>query len=534
MCILLLKLSQLHYRTRVVTFTKGRYMVELRKTEHAVLSALKMLQGKATLEELASESKLSNAAIMRAAMVLQDSGLARIYEKKQTIAKLNAEGKSWANKSFLPERGTLNTLLSKADHELSISDISQEVGIPSGAIPVTLGWLIRKNWATIDEEKNTIKTYLAEPPQLGIDERLLELLKAKGQCIVEDLGSEPMAKAAQELRKRQLLDIETKNKKIIEITTLGSEEIGSGKKRLFDEVTQLTQELIVSGKWRNVKLQKYNIEASVAKVWPGKRHPYLVFLDEVRQKLVTMGFREMTGTLVELAFWNFDALYTPQDHPARQNDGIYYIKSPSKGTISAPKSIVANVKATHKNGWTTGSTGWGGKYSVEEAKRLILRGHGTCLSARTLTSRNLRIPGKYFSIARCYRPEVPDKTHLIEFNQVEGIIIDKDLTLRDLLGVLSKFATEIAGADKIKLKPDYFPFTEPSVELSAYKEGYGWIEFGGSGIFRPEVTLPLGIKEPVIAWGLGIDRLYMMRAGVTDIQHIFPTDLDWIRRKAVI
>jgi phenylalanyl-tRNA synthetase alpha chain len=129
---------------------------------------------------------------------------------------------------------------------------------------------------------------------------------------------------------------------------------------------------------------------------------------------------------------------------------------------------------------------------------------------------------------------MPDKTHLIEFNQVEGIIIDKDLTLRDLLGVLSMFATEIAGADKIKLKPDYFPFTEPSVELSAHKEGYGWIEFGGSGIFRPEVTLPLGIKEPVIAWGLGIDRLYMLHADINDIQYIFPTDLNWIRRKAVI
>jgi phenylalanyl-tRNA synthetase alpha chain len=192
------------------------------------------------------------------------------------------------------------------------------------------------------------------------------------------------------------------------------------------------------------------------------------------------------------------------------------------------------VKKTHENGWNAGSKGWGSVYSLKEAKRLVLRGHGTCLSARTLLSKNLQIPGRYFSIARCYRPDVPDKTHLIEFNQIEGIIIDKDLTLRDLLGVLSEFATEIAGADKIKLSPDYFPFTEPSVELSAYKEGYGWIEFGGSGIFRPEVTLPLGIKEPVIAWGLGIDRLYMMRAGVNDIQYIFPTDLDWIRRKAVI
>jgi phenylalanyl-tRNA synthetase alpha chain len=127
-----------------------------------------------------------------------------------------------------------------------------------------------------------------------------------------------------------------------------------------------------------------------------------------------------------------------------------------------------------------------------------------------------------------------DKTHLTEFNQVEGIIIDKNLTLRDLLGVLEKFAVEIAGAEKVKFRPDYFPFTEPSVELSAYKKGVGWIEFGGSGIFRPEVTLPLGIEEPVIAWGLGIDRLFMMRAGIAEIRYIFSNDLDWIRRKEVV
>lgn len=191
------------------------------------------------------------------------------------------------------------------------------------------------------------------------------------------------------------------------------------------------------------------------------------------------------------------------------------------------------MKKTHEDGWKTGSSGWGYKYSTKEAKRLILRGHGTCLSARTLLSKNLEIPGRYFSIARCYRPEVLDKTHLTEFNQVEGIVVDENLTLRDLLGVLEKFAVEIAGADEVKFKPDYFPFTEPSVELNAYKKGYGWIEFGGSGIFRPEVTLPLGIKVPVLAWGLGIDRLFMMKANIDDIRQIFSQDLDWIRKKQV-
>ena len=140
------------------------------------------------------------------------------------------------------------------------------------------------------------------------------------------------------------------------------------------EVTRLTQELIISGKWRKVKLQKYNIEAPVAKTWPGKKHPYLAFLEEVREKLVTLGFREMVGTAVEMAFFNFDALYTPQDHPARELSGIYYIKSPTEGNLEAYRKAVENVRETHENGWKTGSTGWGDEYSVKEAKRLILRG----------------------------------------------------------------------------------------------------------------------------------------------------------------
>jgi phenylalanyl-tRNA synthetase alpha chain len=241
----------------------------------------------------------------------------------------------------------------------------------------------------------------------------------------------------------------------------------------------------------------------------------------------------MTGTAVETSFFNFDALYTPQDHPAREASGIYFVKHPEYGDTTHYKTIVENVKQTHMNGWKTGSTGWKYPYSTHEAKRLILRGHGTCLSARTLASKTLEIPSKYFSIARVYRPEVIDKTHLSEFNQVEGIVVDEHLTLKDLLGVLGKFALEIAEADKVRFKPDYFPFTEPSVELSAYKEGYGWVEFGGSGIFRPEVTLPLGVDVPVIAWGLGVDRLFMMRAGVGDIRSIFSMDLDWLRRKQV-
>jgi len=210
------------------------------------------------------------------------------------------------------------------------------------------------------------------------------------------------------------------------------------------------------------------------------------------------------------------------------------VKSPTHGNLGAYEHFLENVREAHENGWKTGSKGWCYKFSLDEAARLVLRSHGTALSSRTLVSPRLEIPGKYFSIVRCYRPEVTDRTHLTEFNQVEGIVVSAELNLRDLLGVLKRFAIEIAGADKVKFRPDYFPFTEPSVELLAYKEGYGWMEFGGSGIFRPELTEPLGISVPVIAWGLGVDRLFMMKTGADDIRYLFTEDLEWIRKQEML
>jgi phenylalanyl-tRNA synthetase alpha chain len=253
----------------------------------------------------------------------------------------------------------------------------------------------------------------------------------------------------------------------------------------------------------------------------------------VKRKLVALGFKETLGPLVETAFVNCDCLYMPQDHPAREIHDLYYVKEPESESLDRFAGIVEKVAETHENGWNTGSTGWRYNYSKIEAAKLILRSHGTALSVRSMISKNLQIPGKYFAIARCFRPDMLDKTHLTEFNQAEGIVLDANLNLRNLLGILEMFAKEVAGAEKVRFKPDYFPFTEPSVELQAYKEGLGWMEFGGSGIFRPEVTLPLGVKVPVLAWGLGIDRLYMMSRGIQDIRQLFSADLEWIRDQPV-
>jgi len=506
-------------------------LTELRENEQKTLLALQRLGGKGSTEQIVKTSGLADSAVMRAALTLSTKRLIQVHEQAQTIITLNEEGKHHAEKG-LPERRLINALI-KLNGKASVKEVSEKSGLENKFLTIALGWLHRKGWASTKGGRLVLNIkWKTKAPPSGADEKLLSLLHQKGTQIVENLDQE-MKETVAVLNGRNLAKTEKQTLRILELTETGWQLVKRGIK-LIEEVSQLSPELIVSGKWRETKLRKYDIEAPVAETWPGKRHPYMKFLDELASKLVALGFKEMTGPLVELTFFNFDSLYTPQDHPAREIHDAYLVKSPKYGQLNAYKHALRNVKATHEHGWKTGSKGWEYKFSVKEAKRLMLRSHGTAQSARTLLTKDLEIPGKYYSIARCYRPDVVDKTHLSEFNQVEGIIVDESLTLRNLLGVLEKFAIEVAGADKVKFRPDYFPFTEPSVELVAHKEGYGWLEFGGSGIFRPEVTLPLGIEVPVLAWGLGVDRLFMMKAKIDDIRYLFSQDLDWIRRKELI
>ena len=499
-------------------------MAELRENERKTLLALKEGGQRITVGAIVRASGLAHSAVMRAALTLQSKNLARILEQKSRKASLTEEGREYAEKG-LPERRLIRALRQMGgqgsiDQTLALAKLEKSISV------IALGWLTRKKWARIEKKDQTLK--LSKEPVEEADERLLSLLKERATVAIEDLDK-GLRGIVSVLKRRKLIEVREEIIRELELTEDGWSLVKKGVE-VVEEVSQLTPELIATGKWRQAKLLKYNIKAPVSHFWPGKKHPYLRFLDDLKQKLVALGFKEMTAPVVELSFFNCDALYMPQDHPARDIHDMYFIKEPEYGNLEGYEQFSENVQKTHENGWETGSKGWGYAFSMLEAARLMLRSQTTTASARTLISDELEIPGKYFSVARCYRPDVIDKTHLTEFNQVEGIILGEDLTLRNLLGVLERFAVDVAGADKVKYRPDYFPFTEPSVELVAYKEGYGWLEFGGSGIFRPEVTQPLGVEVPVLAWGLGVDRLFMMKAGIDDIRYLFTQDLDWLRR----
>lgn len=294
-----------------------------------------------------------------------------------------------------------------------------------------------------------------------------------------------------------------------------------------EEISQLTPDILKDGSWRNKPFRKYTINLRPPRVAPGRKHPYREFLDLVKRRLVSMGFQEMRGPLVETEFWDMDALYMPQFHPARAIHDVYFVKNPTHADKIA-EPFLSRVAEAHDNGGTTGSTGWGYQYDRERARRLILRSQGTAVSARTLATNPL-VPGKYFSIARCFRYDQVDATHATDFFQVEGIVLGEDINFRTLLGLLTLFAKEMAQAKESKFLPAYFPFTEPSVELHVRHPRLGWMELGGAGLFRPEVTHPLGVTVPVIAWGLGLDRMAMMALGLHDIRDLFSVDLEKVR-----
>lgn len=297
-----------------------------------------------------------------------------------------------------------------------------------------------------------------------------------------------------------------------------------------DEISQMTPDHLKDGAWRNLQFRRYSLDLKPPRMVVGKRNPYRNFLDFVKFKLVSLGFEEMTGDHVEPEFWNMDALFMPQFHSARDIHDVYFVKEPSHASrIEEP--FFSDVARTHETGCDTGSRGWGYRFDRERSRQLVLRSQTTALSARWL--HKARIPGKYFAMARCFRYDDVDATHAADFFQIEGIVLARENTFCTLLGLLKLFALEVAKAEEIKFLPGYFPFTEPSVEAHIKHPCLGWIEMGGAGIFRPEVTGPHGVTVPVIAWGLGVDRMAMVALDIQDIRDLFATDLNRLRTARV-
>ncbi|GJQ74504.1 hypothetical protein Trydic_g21371 [Trypoxylus dichotomus] len=294
--------------------------------------------------------------------------------------------------------------------------------------------------------------------------------------------------------------------------------------------TDLTADMLASGSWKNLKFKDYNFNALGTPLESGYLHPLLKVRAEFRQIFLEMGFTEMpTNNYIENSFWNFDALFQPQQHPARDAHDTFFISDPSVAT-KFPMDYLEKVKKVHSEGGY-GSIGYRYDWKFTEAQKNLLRTHTTAVSARMLYKvgqmKEFK-PSKFFSIDRVFRNETLDATHLAEFHQVEGVIADYNLTLGDLIGVFTEFFRKL-GITELEFKPAYNPYTEPSMEIFCYHPGLAkWIEIGNSGMFRPEMLLPMGLPEDVrvLAWGLSLERPTMIKYGYNNIRDLVGPKVD--------
>ena len=159
---------------------------------------------------------------------------------------------------------------------------------------------------------------------------------------------------------------------------------------------------------------------------------------------------------------------------------------------------------------------------------MVLRTHTTCVTINHLAKTRPK-SARVFSLGSVFRNEKQSYKHLAEFHQVEGVLSGPNATLRDLMGIQSEFYRRI-GLGKVRFWPTFFPYTEPSLQTMVYNEDLGkWVEMFGMGIFRPEVIRPLAIPGPVLAWGGGIERIAMLKYGVSDVREFYNNDIKWLR-----
>ncbi len=508
----------------------------LHPLETRVLAVLSQPRGKPTQglreDQLGQEAGLEPSQLSMAVEWLLAKSLIRVESEKITpIASLTKIGERYFEK-YSPVERIFSAVreAAKSGKKLSIQEIQSRENIEPGEMSTAIGCLKKEGSIQMVQGGYIQAT--------GASSQTAESLRA---VLVQLRGAPRAVSAFPEQAQRTIEQFSVKRGKSQEpfrvtnrverwfvLTPEGEAAVQSlAQQGPQEEVSQLSPDLLKDGAWRTKRFRKYTISLRPPLHQAGKRHPYREFLDLVKRKLVSMGFQEMRGSLVETEFWNMDALYMPQFHPAREIHDVYFVKEPTHAQPTDDPCL-ERVATTHRNGGKTGSTGWGYDYDMDRARRLILRSQGTAVSARTLAS-GPAVPGKYFSIARCFRYDQVDATHAPDFFQIEGIVLGEDITFRTLLGLLDLFAREMAHAKESRFLPAYFPFTEPSVELHVKHTRLGWMELGGAGLFRPEVTYPLGVTVPVIAWGLGLDRMAMVALGIHDIRNLFSTDLELIR-----
>mmetsp|Transcript_14454 Transcript_14454/g.39827 ORF Transcript_14454/g.39827 Transcript_14454/m.39827 type:complete len:504 (-) Transcript_14454:1173-2684(-) len=491
-------------------------------TESAETAILKHLStaADAVIEDTfpwAASIKVDHTAVVGAIKSLLVEAYVKSEDLSTSFYALTKEGES------ILQNGSQEMLVLKALVEagkLSMPDLQTKVG--KNVAKVGMGNAMKKKWIKKDGADLI--------PQKTLDE-----VSDDVQALLKKLSDANFAvdaipeKEAKDLKKRKQLTLVTRKSYKV---TRGDSYAPTRVKKAGD----LTKEMLDSGAWKTTDFKDYNFLTLGEKVGGGYHHPLLKVRAEFRKILMEMGFSEMpTNKWVESSFWNFDSLFQPQSHPARDAHDTFFIKEPA-ATVSVPEEYYERVKTMHEVGGS-GSIGYRYDFKKEEAFKNLLRTHTTAISSQMLYKLANQPggfkPARYFSIDRVFRNETMDATHLCEFHQVEGLVADYNLSLGDLIGTIETFFKKI-GITKLRFKPAFNPYTEPSMEVFGYHPDLKkWTEIGNSGMFRPEMLAPMGLPEDVrvIAWGLSLERPTMIKYRIKNIRDLFGHKVEMARTR---
>ncbi|KAL3150705.1 hypothetical protein ABBQ32_000492 [Trebouxia sp. C0010 RCD-2024] len=473
--------------------------------ELRLLADLSELQTIADSLEYAATRSLQHNLLVGVIKSLLAAGLIEGEERRHASFALTAEGTSYLELGS-PEAQVFSAVPVEGIPQPQLIQKLGNVG------SVGMGQAMKLKWITLDKSSGqpVVKRKASE-----ITDGVQQVLQSIAAGKAEDLPKQE----SDGLKKRKLIIPETR----------ASYKLSKGPKFALQRkraATDLTHEMLQNGSWRDQEFKSYNFNALGLPPTGGYLHPLLKVRSQFRKIFVAMGFEEMmTNAYVENSFWNFDALFQPQQHPARDAHDTFFLTKPAVTPADRlPQDYLQRVKAIHEQGGF-GSIGYGYSWKVAEAEKNLLRTHTTAVSSRMLykLAQEGFKPAKYFSIDRVFRNEAVDRTHLAEFHQIEGVVCDKGLTLRDLIGTLKMFFDRL-GLKKLRFKPAYNPYTEPSMEIFSYSDELGkWMEVGNSGMFRPEMLRPMGLPEDVsvIAWGLSLERPTMILYGIDNIRDLF-------------
>ena len=473
--------------------------------------------GSGNLKEISEKSGLDNTSVLRALEFLKKKKLADITVKERKIVDLGINGVYYLKKQ-LPERRLLIALSEK--NSIPIGEV-KSIGLNENEAKISIGVLKKKAMINVANGRIILSAKKEEAVRKMLEELFLEKLPLEAGSLSPE---EKFALNSLSSRK-DIIELKDEKDYYVKLTSLG-EKIS---KMNLDEnlIEQLTPKIISSGSWKGKKFRRYDISSPVPRTYGGKRHFVNQSTDYAKKIWLEMGFKEMTGNMSMSSFWNFDALFTPQDHPAREMQDTFFIKNLKANFSKDTKKIIDEVKKSHEGG-VDGSKGWQSEWNEEDAKKILLRTHTTCLSIQTLRkiAEKKEFPAKYFALGKCFRNETVDWSHGFEFNQTEGIVVDENANFRQLLGYLREFFKKM-GYEKIRIRPHYFPYTEPSLEIDVFHPvRKKWVELGGAGMFRPEVTIPIfGRHIPVLAWGPGFDRIIMEFFKIEDLRDMYRNNL---------